>query len=322
MAKIAFFGTPIFAAKILEKIYQICIKHNHELSFIVCQPSKPANRGKKILDPETKIFAQLHSIKVLQPQSLKKRHYEGKIFYNFFISQNIDLAIVIAYGKIIPKYYFKNTKFGFMNVHPSLLPRWRGAAPIQRAIEADDKKTGITYIDLTTKIDAGDIYLIHKIDIKPDDTTVKLSEKLIVLAKNTIEKSILGILNNNLKKTPQSTQGIVYANMIEKSQGFIDWDQNSRTIINKVRAMQPWPGSFTYYNGKLLKLFDAQEYLFNNFKKSLPGTILAVNNYLIVSCKNNCVSFLNAQLENRKILNIRNFSNNNYFNIGSRFNKF
>ncbi len=322
MAKIAFFGTPAFAAQILQEINQICTTHNHELCFIVCQPDKLAKRGKKVLSPQTKIYALEHGLRVFQPESLRKAHLKGQEFYEFFDSQQVDLAIVVAYGKIIPRRFLNNAKQGFMNVHASILPRWRGAAPIQRAIEAGDTETGITYIDLTSKLDAGDVYSMHKIPIEPTDTTVQLTEKLVLLTKSTIKKTVLGILSESLPKTSQPDAGITYAHMLSKSQGLINWHQDAEQIVNQARAMHPWPGSFIYYKGKLLKLFDAQKCQTDNpdkQNKMPPGTILDAKDYLIVACENSSICFLNAQIEGKKRMKVSEISNGNYFCLGDCF---
>jgi len=215
MFNIIFFGTSKFSYKILEKLHQISNQCNLNIILVICQADKPAKRGKQMYISPVKTYAQINKLNLYKSKDLYNKHNEPNNLLNFFRTNHIDLSIVASYGKIIPQYFFKYSKFGFMNVHTSLLPRWRGAAPIQRAIKANDKKTGISYIDLTAELDAGDIYKSYEICIQPNDNAEQLSNKLTTLAINTIEHTILGILNKTIKKIPQKTTGITYANKIK-----------------------------------------------------------------------------------------------------------
>src|SRR5688572_13480404 len=165
MSKIAFFGTPEFAATIFEGLISYCRNNGHTIGFAACQPDRPRGRGQNILPPPVKTTALQHGIEVLQPQTLKSGTPDGDLFFQTMKSASLDLAIVVAYGRIIPKRMLELPRRGFVNVHASLLPRWRGASPIQRALLAGDTTTGVSIMDLVPEMDAGDVYEMRSIPI-------------------------------------------------------------------------------------------------------------------------------------------------------------
>lgn len=309
MVNVAFFGTPDFAVPSLDGLLQFCRANKYNLSFVVCQPDKPARRGKHLHMPAIKIYAQENGLTILQPHTLKKASKDGDDFFQTFKAAKIDISIVVAYGHLIPKRLLSIPSYGFINVHASLLPRWRGASPIQKAIESGDKKTGISIMDLSLKMDEGDVYLQNTIDINPGTDSAKLTDELRILGRETLLAALPKILKRTLKKVPQPSDGITYAPKLTKDCGEIDWNKNAKNIFNHCLAMAPWPGSFTFHNNKLIQLFEPQLVDSEANEVATPGTILAVKNNLAVQTKQGIISFASAQLEGKKRLPIKDLIN-------------
>lgn len=317
MSHIAFFGTPDFAIPSLEAVQAFFTANHHELSMVVCQPDKPAQRGKHLHAPVTKVWAQQYGVPVYQPTTLKKNTPDGDAFFDIFTQAKIDLAIVVAYGRIIPKRFLDFPRCGFVNVHGSLLPRWRGAAPIQRAIEAGDLVTGVSIMDLVPELDAGDVYKMVSIPIESQDNSVTLFAKLSQLGAQTLVECLPGILDGTLIKMPQPVNGVTHAVPIDKSEGQIKWSDSAEQIVNRSRAMQPWPGTYTIHEGRVLRLFDASI----TAGKNAPGTIVDLKDGLTVSTGHGCVTFKEAQLEGKRRMSIRDLLNGYRLEVGQQFSE-
>ncbi|MBL4818523.1 MAG: methionyl-tRNA formyltransferase [Deltaproteobacteria bacterium] len=330
MSKLIFFGTPDFAVLCLAAAHEFARSHGHELVGLVCQPDKPSNRGHKTHPPATKVKAEELGLKVWQPERIKSD------WIDCFAEQNIDLGIVVAYGKILPGRLLSSSRLGFVNVHASLLPRWRGAAPIQRAIEAGDAETGVSIMHLVPEMDAGDVYEIAKMPIGPDDTSGSLFEKLALLGAETLIKCLSEILDGSLKAAPQPQEGITFANKVQKEEAHINWNQSAEQIVNHVRAMQPWPGSYGVYGGKKLRLFGAQIVMpakagiqnrspgeldpslrwDDKYESLQPGQIVGLGNKLIVQTRHGWVGFSEAQLEGKRKMPISSLLNGFEMKVG------
>jgi methionyl-tRNA formyltransferase len=253
--KLAFFGTPDFALPALDAVAAHCSAHGDELCLVVCQPDKPRGRGKKMQPPPTKSRAIALGIPVEQPPTLKQGTPSGDAFFELLTSLELDLAVVAAYGRILPGRVLRAPKQEMVNVHASLLPRWRGAAPIQRAIEAGDTETGVCLMHMVFKLDAGDVYGRASTPISDDDDAAILSARLGALGHGLLLEHLPALLRGELSRTPQPDEGVTYAEMLNKDDGALDFSRPARALFNQCRAMVPWPGSFTTMAGEPLKLF-------------------------------------------------------------------
>ena len=254
MARLAFFGTPALAAAQLEAL----LASAHEVALVVAQPDRPAGRGKQLQAPPTKALALARGIEVAQPETLKKDTPSGEAFFALFSSRNIDLAVVAAYGRIIPRRLLDVPPRSFVNVHASLLPRWRGAAPIQRAIEAGDATTGVCLMHMVPELDAGDVYATVAVPITPSDDGETLTAKVAAAGARLLAQHIDALAAGTLPRVPQPAEGVTYAEQLEKEQGRIDWSKSARRVVDHARAMHPWPGAFTKWNGETLKVLRAR----------------------------------------------------------------
>ena len=299
MARLAFFGTPDFAVPSLEALLD-AQRDGHEVVLVVCQPDRPKGRGKALQPPPVKQRALEAGIPVLQPATLKKDTPDGDAFYDELRARNIDLAVVTAYGRILPKRILALPRRGFVNVHASLLPRWRGAAPIQRAIEAGDEETGVCLMDMIYELDAGDVYLERRIPIAPDDDGETLAFKLASLGKEALREALPGLLAGSLEKRPQPSEGVTYARMLEKEEGRVRWERPARDIVNHARAMYPWPGAYTELDGETLKLFMPAVVEGAERDALPPGTVIASDPHLVVAALDGLVSFADGQLPNKR----------------------
>ena len=299
--KIAFMGTPIFAVPILKNIYQ----NGYEVSAVYTQPPRKSNRGQKFEKSPIHSFAETISLDVRTPDHLKNNKYE----YEYFKNLDLDLVIIVAYGMIIPKEFLSLCKDGFINLHASILPKFRGAAPIQRSIMNKDKETGISVMKINEKLDEGDISHIFKINIKENENAQTLSDRLSALASEKISEVIDSIMDKEVKFKPQDHSQATYAEKIKKNEGLIDWNDKAEDIIGKINGLYPFPGGFFIYRGERYKILKAQI----SFSKDQPGKVLSED--LEISCGENSIKVLDIQREGKKPQKI------NEFMLGSQIQK-
>ncbi len=307
--RIIFWGTPEYSLASLDNL----IKSKHDVIAVVSQPDKKRSRGKKLISSPVKSFAEQESLKIYTPEKIRHNIH----FINELKSLSCDLFIVIAYGKILPKEILEIPKFGCWNAHASLLPRWRGAAPIQWSLMKGDEFTGVGIMKMNEGLDTGDLLLEEKIKIDINENLNTLSEKLSNLsaklflnATSLLEENINKNINSQLTK--QSTLGreITYARMIEKSDFKVDWGHEASKIYRKIKAL--YPRANTTFRGKNLKIINIkvlsidelknEKYFFiSNYSK--PGIILAVveNEGIIISTKTDPIILLEAKLEGKNI---------------------
>lgn len=243
--KIAFMGTPEFSVPTLDAL----LKAGHEIVAVYTQPPRPKGRGKKPTPTAIDLFAQDKGLKVYTPQSLSD---EDEI--SIFKDLNLDVAIVVAYGLILPDDILKGPKYGCINVHASLLPRWRGAAPVHRAIMAGDTTTGITIMQMDQGLDTGPILTSIEVAISQDDTTETLHNKLSLLGGECLISTLEVLDKGDLKRSPQEEDGVTYAHKIEKSEARIDWTKSAPQIDLKVRGLSPFPGAWFSIEGERIKV--------------------------------------------------------------------
>jgi len=275
--RVVFAGTPEFARTALERLVQA----GYQVVLVLTQPDRPAGRGMKLQPSPVKQFALGQGMPVAQPQGLK---LEGKYPQDAFAAQEAlqaaraDVMVVAAYGLILPEWVLQTFRLGCLNIHASLLPRWRGAAPIHRAIEAGDTQTGVTIMQMDACLDTGDILLMRSVGVAPQDTTASLHDRLAHLGADMVVQALALAASGGLNSEAQPQDGITYAHKIEKNEAQLDWNLPAQDLERKVRAFNPFPGAAASFGGEVVKIWGAK--LDAEPKASLrtadqPGTILS-----------------------------------------------
>ncbi len=309
--KIIFMGTPQVAAETLKEL----INSKHEIVCVVTQPDRPKGRGQKIVFSPVKELALQNDLPLDQPEKVKN----NKVFASLLKSLNPDVIVVVAYGMILPKEILDIPKNGCLNVHASLLPKYRGAAPVQWALLNGETETGITVMKLDELLDTGDIILQEKVKIEDNDNAITLLNKLFDLGKGTLLRVLDQIENGTVKYIKQNDAQATNAPMIKKESGEIDWRKSAVEIHNRIRAMVPWPGAHTFYKEKLLKIWATEIHLLElETKFKLPGTIVQVvkNLGFIVATGKGHLLVTEVQLEGKKRMPAYNFVNGHDVRVG------
>ena len=307
LKKIVFMGTPFFAVPILKSLYQ----NGYSVSVVYTQPPQKSQRGQKINKSPIQGISETLKIEYRTPSSLRNNKEE----YNYLKKLEADIAIVVAYGQIIPKEYLSLVKKGFINIHASLLPKWRGAAPIQRSIMNLEKETGISIMRIAEKLDTGPVCNSYKIEIMPDDNSETISEKLSALAGEKILDNIDEILEDKIEFNEQDHNEASYAAKIEKTEGHIKWSETAENIIGKINGLYPSPGAFFKYNGERYKILKASLSLGNGE----IGEVL--DNYLEISCGNKkSIKVIEIQRQGKRPQNIDEFMLGSQIKKGSKLN--
>ncbi len=305
--KIIFMGTPLFAVPILKSLYQ----NGYPISVVYTQPPQKSQRGQKIKKSPIQGISETLNLDFRTPQSLKDNDEE----YEFLKKLNADLSIVVAYGQIIPKNFLGLTKKGFVNIHGSILPKWRGAAPIQRSIMNLDRETGVSIMKIVEKLDSGPVSNVYKIKIDHNHNAQEISEKLSLLAAEKILDNIDEILDDKAKFKDQDHLKATYAKKIEKSEGQIDWNNKASEIIAKINGLFPVPGAFFNFNGERYKILKAE--IGNSLGKS--GEVLSDS--LEIACGNNqSIKIIEIQRQGKKIQKIGEFMLGSQIKKGSLIN--
>ena len=287
-------GTPMFAVPILKSLYQ----NGYPISDVYTQPPQKSQRGQRINKSPIQGIAETLNLECRIPDSLKDNHEEFEYFKNI----EADLAIVVAYGQIIPKNFLNLTKKGFINIHASILPKWRGAAPIQRSIMNLDKETGISIMKITEELDTGPVCNIYKIDLEKNLNAKDISEKLSLLAAEKILDNIDDIINEKAKFIEQDHSKATYASKIQKAEGKIDWNESAQNIIGKINGLYPIPSAFFTFKGERYKILKGE--IGNSIGN--PGEV--VSDYLEVACGNKqSIKIKEIQREGKKRQNINEF---------------
>jgi len=300
--KIVFMGTPMFAVPILKSLYQ----NGYPVTCVYTQPPQRSHRGQKINKSPIQGISETLNIDYRAPLSLK----DNKEEYEFFKSIDADLAIVVAFGQIIPKEFLSLTKKGFINIHASILPKWRGAAPIQRALMNLDKETGVSIMKIEEKLDSGPVCNNYRLNIDNNLNVLEISEKLSFIAAERILDNIDNILEDKATFKDQDHSKATYAIKIQKSEGLIDWTDNAKNIIGKVNGLYPVPGAFFILNGERYKILKAE--ISSGIGK--PGEVLT--QYLEIACGDKqSIKVNEIQREGKRPQNIGEFM------LGSRIKK-
>lgn len=268
-------GTPDFAVSSLEKLYN----SEHEIVGVFTQPDKPQGRKMILTPPPVKVFAIDKGLNVYQPSSVKTEEA-----LNLLSDLAPDIIIVVAYGKILPKTILDLPKYGCVNAHASLLPRHRGASPIQWAIYSGDKVTGVTTMLMDEGMDTGDMLLSEKTEILPNDNFESLHDKLAVIGADLLLKTVNGLFSGTVKPTKQPEKNVSYAPIIKKEMGLIDFNKTATQIDCQIRAFSPWPSAFFTLNGMRVKVISAFVGEKTEYKS---GTVISSKENLIVACADN-----------------------------------
>ena len=300
-------GTPLFAVPILKSLYQ----NGYPISVIYTQPPNKSQRGQKINKSPVQGISETLNIDFRTPQSLKNNKEE----YEFLKKLNADLAIVVAYGQIIPEDFLNLTKKGFINIHGSILPRWRGAAPIQRSVMNLDSEVGISIMKINKDLDSGPVSNIYKISNIQNENAEEISEKLSLLAAEKILDNVDDILENKVKYLEQDHSKATYAKKIDKTEGKIDWSENASKILGKINGLYPVPGAFFNFNGQRYKILKAE--IGNG--QGETGEVL--NEKLEIVCGDNqTIKILEIQREGKKVQKIGEFVFGSQIKKGSIIN--
>lgn len=303
--RIAFLGTPGFAIESLKT----CIEYGEVVS-VITQPDRRRGRGKKVLHTPVKKEALKHNIEVFQPEKIKTE--EG---VNYLKSLDLDLMVVVAYGQILSKEILDIPKFGCINVHASLLPKLRGAAPINWAIVRGYEKSGVTTMQMDEGLDTGDMLHKSTVEIPKDMTAGALHDQLMMIGAKTLKKTLKAIEENTLEPVPQDHNASTYAPLINKKMACIDWDKKAVDIHNLVRGFNPWPVAYTTYQGKKMKVYKTSVIHEKSSKK--PGSILRVDNDgLLVQGKDHCILIEEVQMPNKRRMPVKDFINGHQVNVG------
>ena len=278
--KLVFAGTPEFARVALQALHEA----GHDIALVLTQPDRPGGRGMKLQASAVKQCAQAHGMAVCQPRSLRldgRYPEDATQARDLLLEVQPDAMIVAAYGLILPQWVLDLPRQGCLNIHASLLPRWRGAAPIHRAIEAGDAKTGVTIMQMDIGLDTGDMLMVESTPIGSDETTGQLHDRLAALGADMMVRTLAQL--TQLQATAQPAEGITYAHKIDKAESWLDWRQPAAVLARKLRAFDPFPGGAAVLDGLSLKVWSGVARSDSNIAK--PGTIVAVSDQGIdVAC--------------------------------------
>jgi methionyl-tRNA formyltransferase len=275
--RLVFLGTPEFAVPTLD-----ALAREHEVALVVAQPDKPSGRGMKMHAPAVAVRARELGLPLLQPARIRNEEVLSEI-----ARVQPDLGVVIAYGKILPASLLAIPRHGFVNVHASVLPRWRGAAPIQRAIEAGDRVTGVTIMRVDEELDHGPMFRIDTTEIGPDERTPELAARLSTLGAGALLKTLRDLENGLAVETPQDHAQATLAPKIDKAEGAIRFDQTAKQIYDRFRAFDPWPGIHAHE----VKLTDIRPHDMSGE----PGTILSIDDDVVIAARDGAIRVLEMQ---------------------------
>lgn len=302
---IVFMGTPDIAADSLNAL----IKAGHSISAVFTKPDKPVGRKQILTPPPVKVLAMENGILVFQPETLR----DGEA-YKIIKELNPDIIVVVAYGKLLPKEILEVAKFGSINAHASLLPKYRGSSPIQWSIVCGEEKTGITVMQMDEGMDTGDIISTAELKIGEDETAEELFERLSVLAGELLVSTLVNIENGTAERTPQNEKEASYAPMIKKEMGELDFNKTAKEIHNLVRGFYSWPCAYTFLNGKRLKVYKTEKVN----AKGEAGRVIENEKRLVIATKEGAIRLTEVQLEGGKRVTDTQFLLGNKIELGTK----
>ena len=310
MKSVIFMGTPDFAVPALKSLID---SPKYDVKLVISQPDKPQGRKQILTASPVKQLALQHSIQVYQPETLKTDEV-----YEYLKQFTPDFIVVSAYGKILPERILKLPVYGCVNLHGSLLPAYRGAAPIQWSVINGDKKTGVTTMLMDAGLDTGDILMTSEKLISDNETAGEVFDALASLCPELLMLTLEGLENNTIKPVKQDSGKASYVSVLSKDMAVINWNKDAKTIHNLVRGMNPWPVARTFMNGKILKVFSTE--VLQKLVDKIPGTVFVESGNIYVVCGNSTVLKLNEiQLEGSKRMAAEDFLRGHSFNEGFSF---
>jgi methionyl-tRNA formyltransferase len=302
-----FFGTPDFAVPCLEALAGVA-----DVVRVFCQPDRPSGRGMKLTAPPVKETALARGIEVEQPTKLKPPEFAAHLR-----SLEADFALVVAYGRILPRAVLDASRLGSLNVHASLLPRWRGAAPIQWSIVHGDRTTGVTLMQMDEGLDTGPMLATRSLDVGPDETAGELSVRLSALGAAIVRDEIPGFVRGELTPIPQDGERSTLARILQKDDGRIDWNKSARAVHDHARGMSPWPGAFTTLAERPLKIHRTSV-IDDDGSHGEPGAMRASGDRIEVACGRGAIAVLELQAEGRKRMSARDYLRGHALESGAR----
>lgn len=322
--RVAFLGTPDFAVVALKKILQ---DEHYEVVGVVTQPDRPSGRKLNLTPSPVKQLALAHGLHVICPESVNKD----------FILQEIqkwgaEVAIVVAFGQILSQRFLDLFPFGAVNVHGSLLPKWRGAAPIQRSVEAGEAETGVALQKIVRELDAGDVLGVRKLTVDPNETAIELHDRLAVLGADLLCVELMDFLRGNLVPVAQDATQVTFAKKLDKAESLIDWSKSAISIHNKIRAFTMGPGTYTIFKGKKLKIHRTKVVEANKLSESTrnemiaskfqPGQLVRLNeDSLWILTGNGVIEILEVQPESKTKMKVGDFIRGQDLQLGLEFNQ-
>lgn len=305
MLRIVFMGTPEFAVPVLQALLS-----KYDVAAVYTRADKPSGRGKQITESPVKRFALENNLTLEQPRSLRNGSEQ-----QYLRDYQPDLIVVAAYGLLLPQAVLDTPRYGCINTHPSLLPRWRGASPITGAILAGDAETGVTLMKMDEGLDTGDILTVRKHPIAPDDTTGTLTDKLAALGAEMLLDIIPLVIEGKLTPIPQDNAQATMTSLVAKEDGHIKWDTSASYIERMVRAYQPWPSAFTQYRGEQLKIIRAS--VFPQAAPEVPGTVLQIGKDIGVATGKQILVLDEVQLAGKRPMSAGEFARGQREFVGS-----
>ena len=311
---ILFFGTPDFSVPTLQALARM---HGVRVGAVITQPDKPSGRGGEVRPPPVKTAAIELGIPIFQPHSLRKEF--SALRPRLAELGPFDIGIVIAFGQILPTDVLTFPMSGCVNIHASLLPRWRGAAPIQRAIEAGDQKTGVCLMQMDEGLDTGPVFTSADIEISEDETAQSLHDSLAKLGAALLERDLDKIASGTITAFPQPSAGATYASKVTAEDCHIDWSRPAKDLKRAIQAFSPFPGAFTLLNGRRLKIYKAREISRDSSRDYPPGVVReSSGELLIVQCgAASCLALEEIQAEGKKRMAVRDFLRGSAIAVGS-----
>ncbi|KEI69638.1 methionyl-tRNA formyltransferase [Endozoicomonas elysicola] len=309
--RIIFAGTPEFASAHL----QAMLDSQHQVIAVYTQPDRPAGRGQKLMPSPVKSLAAQHNIPVYQPKSLRTEEAQKEL-----ASLNADLMVVVAYGLILPQVVLDTPELGCINVHGSILPRWRGAAPIQRAIEAGDTESGVTIMQMDAGLDTGDMLLKAFCPIHPDDTASQLHDRLITVGKPALIQALDAIASNQLQPEKQDDSQACYAHKMSKEEAILDWQRPAQALDRQIRAFNPWPVAITSLDDTKIRIWEA--IALKESTGEQPGTLISADkDGLDIACSEGTLRIKRLQLAGSRAMTVQELLNSKkaMFSTGKQF---
>ena len=306
--RVIFMGTPDFSVPVLESL----LKAGHDIVCVYSQPPRPAGRGQKERFSPVHAYAEAQGLQVRTPKSFKSDDVLAD-----FSALNADVAVVVAYGLILPKTALDAPKLGCINIHASLLPRWRGAAPLQRAIQAGDEKSGVTIMQMNAGLDTGDMLSVQESELETDITASQLHDRLSAMGADLIVSTLDNLVLGKVTPVPQPESGVTYASKLEKSEGRIDWSRPAFEIDRLIRAFTPWPGVWFELKGERIKVFAAD--VLEQSTNDVPGTL--IGDQLQVACGEGVLQITELQRPGKKRAAAADVLRGHPIDAGTRLNE-